>query len=111
VTYFSGGWNYPSQPMKGKSDYAKSPMGDAGITALMEQVLARTAIYVVCDSYGGAIANVGPDATTFPHRGGTRYCIFNMGVLGPVRVLRNSASRTWTPAIRQCDLTFPAHAM
>jgi FAD binding domain/Berberine and berberine like len=75
VTYFSGGWNYPSQPMKGKSDYAKSPMGDAGITALMEQVLARTAIYVVCDSYGGAIANVGPDATAFPHRGGTRYCI------------------------------------
>jgi FAD binding domain-containing protein/berberine-like enzyme len=75
VTYFSGGWNYPSQPMKGKSDYAQSPMTDAGLAVLMEQVLAQTAVYVVCDSYGGAIAEVAANATAFAHRAGTLYCI------------------------------------
>jgi hypothetical protein len=75
VTYFSGGWDYPSHPMKGKSDYAKSPITDIGITELMNQVVARTGIYVICDSYGGAIASVAPDATAFAHRGGTLYCI------------------------------------
>jgi hypothetical protein len=75
ITYFSGGWSYPSQLMKGKSDYATAPMTDGGLSALMNQIVSRTGIYVICDSYGGAIANTAFDATAFAHRGGTLYCI------------------------------------
>jgi hypothetical protein len=78
VTYFAGGqkgWNYPSYPMKGKSDYATSPLTDAGLSALMNEVGTSGGIYVICDSYGGAIANTAPDATAFAHRNGTLYCL------------------------------------
>jgi hypothetical protein len=78
VTYFAGGqkgWNYPSYPMKGKSDYATSPLTDAGLSTLMNEVGTSGGIYVICDSYGGAIANTAPDATAFAHRNGTLYCL------------------------------------
>ncbi len=78
ITYFAGGqsgWNYPSYPMKGKSDYATSPLTDAGLSALMNEVSTRAGIYVICDSYGGTVANIAADATAFAHRNGTLYCI------------------------------------
>lgn len=78
VTYFAGGqkgWNYPSYPMKGKSDYATSPLTDAGLSALMNAVNTSAGVYVICDSYGGTIANTAPDATAFAHRNGTLYCL------------------------------------
>jgi hypothetical protein len=78
ITYFAGGqngWNYPSYPMKGKSDYAASPLADAGLSTLMNEIDASAGIYVICDSYGGAIANAAPDATAFAHRNGTLYCL------------------------------------
>jgi hypothetical protein len=78
ITYFAGGqkgWNYPSYAMKGKSDYATSPLTDAGLTALMNAVSASMGIYVICDSYGGTIANTAADATAFAHRNGTLYCL------------------------------------
>jgi hypothetical protein len=78
ITYFAGGqdgWNYPSSPMKGKSDYATSPLTDAGLATLMNEVNTSTAIYVVCDSYGGAIADIAPGATAFARRTGTLYCL------------------------------------
>jgi hypothetical protein len=78
ITYFAGGqkgWNYPSYAMKGKSDYATSPLTDAGLTALMNAVSTSVGIYVICDSYGGTIANTAADATAFAHRNGTLYCL------------------------------------
>jgi hypothetical protein len=44
--------------MKGKSDYAVSPLSDNGLSTLMDQMSRRSDIYVICDSYGGAIAGV-----------------------------------------------------
>ena len=78
ITYFAGGqkgWDYPSYAMKGKSDYATSPLTDAGLTALMNAVSTSVGIYVICNSYGGTIANSAADATAFTHRSGTLYCL------------------------------------
>ncbi len=75
INFFSGGWSYPTQFMKGKSDYVSSPISDAGLVTLMEQVVARSGIYVICDSYGGAVADTAVTATAFAHRAGTLYCI------------------------------------
>jgi FAD/FMN-containing dehydrogenase len=76
VNYFAGsdGWTYTSAPMKGKSDYATSPFSDAGLSMLMSEVNRRGSVYVICDSYGGSIASVAPDATAFAHRSAL-YCI------------------------------------
>ena len=71
VNYFAGGksgWAYSSAPMKGKSDYVVSPLSDDGATTLMNQVAAKPGIYIICDAYGGVIANVAGDATAFAHR-------------------------------------------
>jgi hypothetical protein len=81
VYHFAGsppgpnGWTYPSSPMKGKSDYATSPLTDEGLLALMNEVSTKTGIYVVCDAYGGAIANPASDATAFAHRSDALFCI------------------------------------
>jgi FAD/FMN-containing dehydrogenase len=70
VTYFAGsdGWKYASAPMKGKSDYVAAPLSDEGLATLMGEIARRPAIYVICDSYGGAIAAPSIDATAFAHR-------------------------------------------
>jgi len=77
VNYFAGpnGWTSTSAPMKGKSDYATSPLTDEGLSTLMNGVSRAGDNYVICDSYGGAIANIAPDATAFAHRSGTLYCL------------------------------------
>jgi FAD/FMN-containing dehydrogenase len=75
VNYFSGGWRYPVQIMKGKSDYVTAPLGDDGLAALMSGIARSSGIYVVCDAYGGAMAKVAPDATAFVHRAGTLFCL------------------------------------
>ena len=60
-----------------KSDYALSPLGSAGIDAIMAAVAPVVAggIVLLCDSYGGKISDVAADATAFPRRAGTQYCI------------------------------------
>jgi hypothetical protein len=75
VNHYSGGWDYQTQLMKGKSDYATAPLTDAGISRLVSEVSGRADIYVICDAYGGAIADTGTAATAFAHRSGTLYCI------------------------------------
>jgi FAD/FMN-containing dehydrogenase len=72
VNYFAGGnsgWTYTSAPMKGKSDYVVSPLTDDGATTLMDQVSTKPGVYVICDAYRGAIAQVAVGATAFAHRG------------------------------------------
>ncbi len=78
INYFAGGtsgWDYQSAPMKGKSDYATSPLSDAGLAALMSEVDAKKTVYVICDAYGGAIVDVAAGATAFAHRKGTLFSI------------------------------------
>jgi len=75
INYFAGSWVYTSAPMKGKSDYATSPLSDAGLATLMDAISRKPAIYVICDAYGGAIAAPAADATAFAHRKGTLFCL------------------------------------
>jgi len=77
VDYFSGGWNYESTYSKCKSDYVLTPLSDDAISTLVAGLrkLPANAIVPICDAYGGAVADVAPDATAFPRRAGTLYCI------------------------------------
>jgi hypothetical protein len=67
----------PDEPafMKGKSDYVATPMSDAGIDTLLDSLgrLPANTITVICDAYGGAIAEVAAADTAFPHRRGVLY--------------------------------------
>jgi hypothetical protein len=77
ATDFNGGKNapvYESISMKGKSDYVAEPMSDQGILTLLDGLQnASRPIAVLCDTYGGAINKIAPDATAFVHRGNTKY--------------------------------------
>ena len=74
--YFAGGPDPPTY-FKCKSDYILSPLSDDGIATLIAGLrkLPADAIVPICDAYGGAVADVAPDATAFAHRAGTLYCI------------------------------------
>ena len=77
IKHFAGPLDYESILMKAKSDYVLTPLPASGIAAMMAAVapLAPGAIALLCDSYGGKIADVAADATAFPRRAGTQYCI------------------------------------
>jgi hypothetical protein len=62
--------------MKGKSDYVNDLMTEQGILTLLNAMQkAPVDITVLCDTYGGAINKVAPNATAFAHRGNTKYSI------------------------------------
>ena len=76
ATIFNGGPAADSLFMKGKSDYVIDPMTDQGILTLLNGLQnAPGEIFVLCDTYGGAINKIASDATAFVHRGNTRYSI------------------------------------
>ncbi len=77
VKHFAGPLEYESILMKAKSDYVLMPLSPAAIADLMAAVAQVPAggIVLLCDSYGGKIADVAADATAFPRRAGTQYCI------------------------------------
>lgn len=75
VVFFSGGSAYPTQFMKGKSDYATALISDQGLDGLMTGLAQGFPKYVVCDAYGGSLAEIAPDATAFVHRRGTLFCL------------------------------------
>jgi FAD/FMN-containing dehydrogenase len=75
VDFFAGEPGYPTQFMKGKSDYATSPISDEGLDILMTGLALSLPKYVVCDAYGGSLAEIALDATAFAHRGGTLFCL------------------------------------
>jgi len=77
VDHFTGGTDYPSVYMKAKSDYVMTPLDSAAIHDMMAATAAIPVggIVLLCDSYGGKIADVASDATAFAHRAGTQYCI------------------------------------
>ena len=77
VKHFSGGLAYDSEFFKAKSDYVLTPLGPAAIAAMMAAVapLPAAGIALLCDAYGGKIGDVAADATAFPRRAGTQFCI------------------------------------
>jgi FAD/FMN-containing dehydrogenase len=99
VNYFSGGFDYESVYLKCKSDYILSPLSDDGIATLIEGLhrLPPNAIVPICDAYGGAVFDVAPDASAFPRRAGTLYCIQYFSQWG-------SAASTPTRLTRMRDL-------
>jgi FAD binding domain/Berberine and berberine like len=77
VKHFAGPLNYESVYMKAKSDYVFSPLAPSAIQAMLNAVAAVPVggIAVLCDAYGGEIAQVAAADTAFPRRSGTQYCI------------------------------------
>jgi FAD/FMN-containing dehydrogenase len=77
VKHFAGPLDYESVFMKAKSDYVLSPLGSDAIHAMLAAVAALPsgALVLLCDAYGGKIADVATDATAFARRAGTQYCI------------------------------------
>jgi FAD/FMN-containing dehydrogenase len=77
VDHFSGGTDYPSVYMKAKSDYVLTPLDSSAIHDMMAATAAIPVggIVLLCDAYGGKIADVASDATAFAHRAGTQFCI------------------------------------
>jgi FAD/FMN-containing dehydrogenase len=77
VKHFAGPLVYESLLMKAKSDHVLAPLSASGIDAIMAALapIAPGGIVLLCDSYGGKIADIAPDSTAFPRRVGTQYCI------------------------------------
>jgi hypothetical protein len=77
VKHFAGPLNYESVYMKAKSDYVLNPLASSAIQAMLSAVAAIPVggIALLCDAYGGAIADVAAVDSAFPRRGGTQYCI------------------------------------
>jgi FAD/FMN-containing dehydrogenase len=61
--------------MKAKSDYVLSPLGPDAIAAMMSAASAAGSVALLCDGYGGKIADVAATDTAFPRRAGTQFCI------------------------------------
>lgn len=68
VKRFAGGFDYPSEYMKAKSDYVNKVMNDEAMNAFLGKL--PEGINVICDSYGGAISKVRREDTAFAHREG-----------------------------------------
>jgi FAD/FMN-containing dehydrogenase len=75
VTHFAGTLEYESIYMKAKSDYVLGPLGADAIQHMIAAVAANSGVALLCDAYGGKIADVAADATAFPRRRGTQFCI------------------------------------
>jgi FAD/FMN-containing dehydrogenase len=64
---------------KAKSDYADQLLTDDAIADIIRQLNGQHwphgSISVIFEAYGGAIARVPPEATAFPHRTNTLFCI------------------------------------
>jgi FAD/FMN-containing dehydrogenase len=75
VTHFAVPLDYESVYMKAKSDYVLGPLGDDAIQHMIAAVAANSGVALLCDAYGGKIADVAADATAFPRRKGTQFCI------------------------------------
>jgi FAD/FMN-containing dehydrogenase len=58
----------PRQAFTAKSDYVSAPLPHAGRAAMVAAAEAPGSGALLCDSYGGAINRIAPDATAFVHR-------------------------------------------
>ncbi len=124
VKHFAGPLDYDSEYFKAKSDYVLSPLGTDAIHAMLAAVAAVPAggIALLCDAYGGRIAEVAADATAFPRRAGTQFCIqyyasWQRAADGPTHLANMAkvyaAMRPHLPGaayVNYCDLDLPDFA-
>ncbi len=124
VKHFAGPLDYEFVYMKAKSDYVLTPLNAAGIDAMMAAVapVAAGGIVLLCDSYGGKISDVPADATAFPRRAGTQYCIqyyssWTRAADTPTHLAQvakvYAAMRPYLPGasyVNYCDLDLPDYA-
>jgi FAD/FMN-containing dehydrogenase len=77
VKHFAGPLDYEQVYMKAKSDYVLTPLNSDAIGVMMQALAALPAgaVVLLCDGYGGRIADVAADDTAFPRRKGTQFCI------------------------------------
>jgi FAD/FMN-containing dehydrogenase len=77
VKHFSGPLDYEQVYMKAKSDYVLTPLNANAIGVMMQTLATISAggVVLLCDGYGGKIADVAAADTAFPRRAGTQYCI------------------------------------
>jgi FAD/FMN-containing dehydrogenase len=77
VKHFAGPLDYESVYMKAKSDYVLTPLAADAIEAMMTALAAISpgGVVLLCDAYGGKIADVAAADTAFARRKGTQYCI------------------------------------
>lgn len=124
VKHFAGPLEYQSVYMKAKSDYVLTPLDSAGIHDMLAAVapVPVGGIVLLCDSYGGKISDVAADATAFPRRAGTQYCIqyyseWARAAVTPAHVAQvakvYAAMRPHMPGasyVNYCDLDLPDFA-
>jgi FAD/FMN-containing dehydrogenase len=77
VKHFAGPLDYEQVYMKAKSDYVLTPLNANAIGVMMQTLatLSAGAVVLLCDGYGGKIADIAAADTAFPRRAGTQYCI------------------------------------
>jgi FAD/FMN-containing dehydrogenase len=75
VQHFAGPLDYESVYMKAKSDYVLTPLSTDAIAAMMAAASQASSVALLCDGYGGKIADVAATDTAFPRRAGTQFCI------------------------------------
>jgi FAD/FMN-containing dehydrogenase len=75
VQHFAGPLDYESVYMKAKSDYVLAPLATDAIAAMMAAASQAGSVALLCDGYGGKIADVAATDTAFPRRAGTQFCI------------------------------------
>jgi hypothetical protein len=90
--------------MKGKSDYASFPLSDAGLSTLMNEINRRDGFYVICEPYGGAIADIMPDSTAFAHRS-SLFCLEYVSEW--IILTKLPAPREMRDSMTPCGPTFP----
>lgn len=124
VKHFAGTLAYESEFFKAKSDYVLSPLGPTAIQAMLAAVATVPVggIALLCDAYGGKIADVAADATAFPRRAGTQYCIqyytsWQRAADTPTHLANvakvYAAMRPYMPGacyVNYCDLDLPNYA-
>ncbi len=113
---------YASVYMKAKSDYVLSPLGTTAVQAMMAAAAAGSGVVMLCDAYGGKIADTAADASAFPRRAGTQFCIqyyaeWQKASDSPAHIAQvnnlYAAMRPHMPGasyVNYCDLDLPDYA-
>ena len=124
VKHFAGPLDYEQVYMKAKSDYVLTPLDSDAIGVMMETLgaLPAGAVVLLCDGYGGRIADVAAQDTAFPRRKGTQFCIqyyssWTRATDTPAHVANvakvYAAMRPFMPGaayVNYCDLDLPDYA-
>jgi FAD/FMN-containing dehydrogenase len=124
VKHFAGPLDYESVYMKAKSDYVLTPLATDALQAMMKSLAAIPAggVVLLCDAYGGKIADVAAADTAFVRRADTQYCIqyyssWTRAADTPAHVANvakiYAAMRPFMPGasyVNYCDLDLPDYA-